>query len=372
VEAVDDRPGPGVLGSRMMNRRAFLRASTFAVGALAVASCRPRPSAVDRYQDLVVAELHAFDRWLGGELGFVGEVGWPHTRDLDRWDALGRSWLREAAALGLWVTYWASGPWPPDYALLAHGGNPLRLTHPPGRALQDTPRPYPECNGVNLAGWEWDRNNYPRAGSFRYLAERGISLVRVPFAWERLQPRPGGAISDDAARTMIEVSDWALDAGCQVIWDCHNYEEVHHWFGGDPRLMTEAEFVDLWTRLSDVLQGHPGVAGYGLMNEPNPDTGSDARGWERRSQTCVTALRERGDDQRVFAGTFHWSNIGKVERYHPAGPWIDDPSGNTAYEVHHYFDLGDGGNYPRSFESYADEAAATAVTAEAYSPPFWT
>jgi hypothetical protein len=340
-----------------LRRRDFLRLTGAGLGAALLAACREPLTDRQKYALLMASHLRDFDQWLDGRLGFVGEVGWPHTVDREQWDVFGRWWLEEAASYRFWVAYWASGPWPSDYELLAHEGNPLSRTHPPGRALEDASRPYPEANGVNLAGWEWNDANYPRAGSFRYLADRSVTLVRVPFAWERVQPITGGPLRDDAVRKLVSVSTWAHEAGCRVVWDCHNYEQVHHWFGGRKRLMTADEFVDLWTRISEILEGHPGVGGYSLMNEPNPHTGSDARGWEERSQACVTALRNRGDGKRVFVATFHWSNIHRVGREHPQGPWIQDTAENVAYEVHQYFDLGDGGKYPRSFDTYARLAA---------------
>lgn len=343
-----------------MDRRGFLRASGLTLAALALRRCqaaRVDLSTEERYIELQLSYLDGFAAWLDGRPGFIGEVGWPRTSDRGRWDALGRTWLLAATLHGFWIAYWASGPWPSDYALLAHEGNPLHTTHFPGRALEETPRPYPECNGINLAGWEWDDDNHPRPESFHYLAERDITLVRVPFAWERVQPVTGEELGPGAQR-MVEISDAAHAAGCRVVWDCHNYEQVHHWFGGERRLMRTDEFVDLWTRLSERLEGHPGVAGYSLMNEPNPHTGSDPHGWEERSQACVTALRDRGDDQRVFVGTFHWSNINRVARKHPDGPWIRDPADNTVYEAHQYFDFEDGGTYPRSYDDYAQQAAS--------------
>jgi hypothetical protein len=366
-----------------IDRRRFLRLAGAGVGAAVLTACsRPSPgpehpvgraqpeelpieptppsplTAEERYVEGMLGYLAGFADWLGDASGFVGEVGWRgEGEDAAEWDALGRQWLEAAADLGFWVTYWASGPWPPDYELLAHEGNPLHRTRYPGRALEQASRPFPESNGVNLAGWEWDDDNFPRAGSFRYLAERDITLVRIPFAWERLQPVTFEPLDDVNVRRMRAVCAWAHAAGCQVILDCHNYEQVHYWSGGDPRLMTTEEFVDLWTRLSARLKGQPGVAGYGLMNEPNPATGSDAQQWEQRAQACVTAIRESGDDQRIFVGTFHWSNIDSIAIHHPNGPWIDDPANRTVYEVHQYFDLGDGGTYPHSYDEYVDRWA---------------
>lgn len=347
-----------------LSRRAFLRGAALAT----LSACAPGPLSApqvdagiphDALAGWVRAVLQHFVDWLDGAQGFIGEVGWPGPEgsythaELLKWNKLGRMWLREATRHRLWVAYWASGPWPENYATVAHIGNPPTDVTRPGWALIEHRAPYPQANGVNLAGWEWDWTHQPTAASFRWLAERGITLVRVPFDWEMVQRHPGEPLHAKGAAQMLEVCEHAAQAGCELVLDCHNYEQVYYWSDTrSPRLMTEKEFVDLWVRLSELLQGQPGVAGYGLMNEPNPDAGSDPAGWERRSAACVEAIRARGDTTRIFVNTFGWSTPHDVDDYHPDGPWIDDPTGQLWYEAHHYFDPWEGGSYRSSYEDY--------------------
>lgn len=311
----------------------------------------------DAYAGWVRRVLQHFVTWLDGRPGFIGEVGWPgpegpySIEDLERWDRLGRMWLREAHRHGLWVTYWASGPWPENYATVAHVGNPPTDITRPGQALIDLRAEYPQGNGVNLAGWEWDWTHQPQPESFQWLADHGITLIRVPFDWELVQRHPMQRLAPDGVRVLLKVLDDAARAGCEVVLDCHNYEQVYHWNDfRPPRLMRDEEFYDLWVRLSEAVRGHPAVSGYGLMNEPNPETGSTARDWERRSRECVEILRDLGDRSRMFVNTFNWSTLHDVDDHHPDGPWIDDE--NTFYEGHHYFDPWEGGNYRQSYETY--------------------
>ena len=62
--------------------------------------------------------------------------------------------------------------------------------------------------GVNLSGAEFGETHLPGVfdrdftynseASFRYFASRGLTLIRVPIRWERIQPQPGGPL--DAAQ----------------------------------------------------------------------------------------------------------------------------------------------------------------------------
>ena len=67
--------------------------------------------------------------------------------------------------------------------------------------------------GMNVAGGEFGADapgfsnespgtygssyRYDGLETFRYLARRGLSLVRLQFRWERIQPRLGAAVSTE-------------------------------------------------------------------------------------------------------------------------------------------------------------------------------
>jgi hypothetical protein len=49
--------------------------------------------------------------------------------------------------------------------------------------------------------------------------------------------------------------------------------------------------------------------------------------------------------------------VGDFSRSHPAGPWINDPIGNTWYEAHQYFDSDMSSHYRLSFDQEAIAAS---------------
>ncbi len=68
-----------------------------------------------------LVELDAAVRWLDGEDGWIGEVGWPNDADVDRWNAVADRWFDAADEAGLWVTTWTTGSfWRNDYHLLTY------------------------------------------------------------------------------------------------------------------------------------------------------------------------------------------------------------------------------------------------------------
>ena len=104
--------------------------------------------------------------------------------------------------------------------------------------------------GVNLSGLEFG-NAIPGAlnidyfessqNTFNYFAAKGLTTVRLPFLWERLQPIIGGSL-DSGYKAYIDTQiGYAANAGMKVILDCHNYgRRVVYNNGGITELFTEA------------------------------------------------------------------------------------------------------------------------------------
>jgi aryl-phospho-beta-D-glucosidase BglC (GH1 family) len=108
-----------------------------------------------------------------------------------------------------------------------------------------------------------------------------------------------------------------------------------------------AAFADFWGKLSRAVGHEPGIAGYGLMNEPIGIAGG-AEAWEEASRQAVSAIRENGDAHRVFVPSYEWGGVSAFARHHRRGPWIRD--GNVWYEGHHYFDSDGSSHYRLSFD----------------------
>lgn len=325
-----------------------------------------------------VKALSSFTRWLdeGGARGFIGEVGWPGNPAAggdERWNDVARHWFAAAAASDLPVAVWAAGEfWAPSYKLLAYEGS--AATPNPQAAVVES-QPAAVRRGVNVAGPEFASpvdeatssfSNarpgtpgvdyvYPSQELLDRLAARGISFIRLPIRWERIQRSPRGPLDPAETERLLAALARAEAVGLDVVIDVHNYGAYYELDPargvgvrralGSPQLPIGA-LADLWRRLSDVLRGHPAVLAYGLMNEP---VGlRDAATWEAASKAAVAAIRAGGDRTRVLVQSYRWGGVLAFEREHPGGPWIEDAG--VWYEAHQYFDSDGSARYAASYE----------------------
>lgn len=335
---------------------------------------------LDRLEEARISELRDFIFWLeqNDADGFIGELGWSGEGD---WQQLADYWYQVADAHGLETTAWAAGShWGDEYALTIYGSRSdelglgldraerqAEIVELPGRTAR---------HGVNLAGLEFGVQNpafsteqpgvleidyftEPEA-SFAYLAERGITLVRLPFRWERLQPKLGGQLDASYASTIEAMLDAAALHGIDVVLDLHNYgafeTDAATLLMGSPELPDSA-LADVWLRIADRWGEHPAVYAYGLMNEPHSLPGASvrdaARRWEITTQRTVDALRAADHDTLLMVAGYDFSSLPRWRDNHPEA-WITDPADNFRYEAHHYWDSDAEGFYELS---YADELA---------------
>jgi endoglucanase len=192
-----------------------------------------------------------------------------------------------------------------------------------------------------------------------YFADHGVTLIRLPFRWERLQPRLGEDFDKDELGRIREFVGWAKRHGATVILDPHNYGRYSVRLGGkatevviDQKVggeipVTRRHFADLWRRLSDAFKGEPAVEAYALMNEPHDMGGSD---WKAISQAAVDAIRADGDRKTVIVPGDSWSSAKRWVDANGTAAWINDPDGNLAYEAHSYWDGDESGTYARSYD----------------------
>lgn len=342
-------------------------------------------STVDALQRKATTQLAQFTTWLrsGGQFGhgYVGEVGWPD--DDPRWNDLARSWYRMADQEWLWASSWAAGDWwDASYPLVVYGDGQAGGQAPVIEAQAARKR------SVDLAGAEFGtppplatssttfsnrrpgvagvQYQYPSAAELAYLAGRGMTMVRLPFRWERIQPVLDGPLDPAELARLTDTVAAARAVGIGVILDVHNYGA--YWqsdaYGTGWRkplsvagYLRLSSFADLWRRLSQAFVGNPGVVAYDLMNEPVAMTGG-APTWEAASQAAVDAIRATGDRTQIMVAGYNWSGPGSFPVQHPGGPWIHDPVGRTFYEAHQYFDCDGSGTYREGYEAAVQCAAA--------------
>lgn len=202
-------------------------------------------------------------------------------------------------------------------------------------------------SGVNLAGAEFGEGRgafgkdytYPSAKTIAYFAGKGFNAVRLPFKWERLQPRLNRGF-DKAERKRLSGAVKALrGAGMTVILDPHNYAYYGDKQIGSPDLPDSA-FADFWRRLAEEYKDDGGVQ-FGLMNEPHD---VPATQWLASANAAIAAIREAGAKNLVLVPGTIWTGAHSWEEEREGGANgtvmldIKDPANNHVYEVHQYLD----------------------------------
>ncbi len=240
----------------------------------------------------------------------------------------------------------------------------------------------------------------PRAAEVAYLAANGYTRTRLPIKWEMLQPvlsdaRPNaatiailgqpGAFHPLYQAQITSVLDAHAAAGIKCVLDLHNYcryrDFVYQPDGSvigltkpvDPLLfpyttdnnqvhelifalapgatLTQAAFVDFWTRAATLWKNHPGLGGYGLMNEPYnlPSPGQitqsfdgteDLHTWPTYAQAAINAIRAIDPVTPIYLDGNTDSAAWTLGARNPDWPLA---GANLIYEVHMYLDAGSSG-----------------------------
>lgn len=94
---------------------------------------------------------------------------------------------------------------------------------------------------------------YPSDADLAYYKSKGIDLVRVPFHWERIQPRLYQELNPDEMQRWSDLFARFERLGMRIIPDLHNYarrkaDGTDHIIG-QPQAPRSA-YEDAWRRLA--------------------------------------------------------------------------------------------------------------------------
>ena len=216
----------------------------------------------------------------------------------------------------------------------------------------------PASIGVNMEGAEYSWVGYPTLADLENVKSEGVDLVRLPIAWEMMQPTLDGPLNSTYLAGLESFLNNAASLGIGVIVDLQNYGTYNlNWAadaaasggneapnGPDASKLGSAAvpisaFANFWQQLAAALNGNPGVAGYDIMNEPNnmptPET------WPDAAQAAVNAIRSVDMNTPIVVEGDSWASAQNWP-YFNENLNITDHANDIIYEAHQYFDNGSG------------------------------
>jgi aryl-phospho-beta-D-glucosidase BglC (GH1 family)/lysophospholipase L1-like esterase len=215
--------------------------------------------------------------------------------------------------------------------------------------------------GVNLAGAEFAHNKipgiyakdyiYPTIDELDYFKSKGMTLIRIPFLWERLQHELGGELDQLELQRLMTIVDAARERKLWVILDMHNYGR--RYVNGtreiiDSENLPIAHVADAWRKIATEFKGKDNIWGYGLMNEPHDMLKPNS--WFNIAQACINKIREVDQKTPIMVGGDSWSSAERWMEFSANLKNLVDPSKDLIFEVHIYFDEDASGTYKRSYD----------------------
>ncbi|WP_379771536.1 glycoside hydrolase family 5 protein [Flaviflagellibacter deserti] len=240
-------------------------------------------------------------------------------------------------------------------------------------SLLNTPSGAGQLQGVNLSGAEFKdiKQTSTTATPFGRLnkdyawpdplvlkgwQDRGVTVVRLPFRWERVQPDLRGDVSLDHIAKLVEVASRGTTV---VILDMHNYG--NRWVStpdgvkqaqidGPSGLVTRDDYADVWRKIAERFKDYPLVQ-FDLMNEPHDlksaDAATEAEILRRMYQAAIDAIRGAGATNSIHIEPPNWAKSGAlVSSFSDAALSLRDPADNLIFQVHQYVDKGEKGILP--------------------------
>jgi Cellulase (glycosyl hydrolase family 5)/Tryptophan-rich Synechocystis species C-terminal domain len=223
--------------------------------------------------------------------------------------------------------------------------------------------------GVNLSGAEYDPGGtlegtnyiYPSDAEIDYYASKGMTVIRLPFLLERVEPVAGGPLSTTELGYIDNVVNYAASKGIDVILDPHDYGNEYGTVIGTTAA-SNATFANFWGELAGHFASASNVL-FGLMNEPNAVTPTQ---WLVSANAAIAAIRAAGaTTQQILVpgtdwdGADTWVSSGNAQ---VLGSGIVDPSHNFAFEVHQYLDADGSGTSSTVVSTTIGIERLTAIT----------
>lgn len=216
--------------------------------------------------------------------------------------------------------------------------------------------------GVNLAGAEFFHKkmkgvgifgkdyHYPTIEELDYWKSKGMTLIRLPFKWERIQHQLYGKLNRKEINYVKYLLKEAQKRNMKILLDMHNYGRRKD--NGKSRIIGDSITIDhfayAWKLIAKELKGNKGLYGYGLMNEPHNML--DSVPWFTIAQKTINEIRRVDSKTAIVVGGNFWSSAMQWQKVSDNLKDLIDPSHNLIFEAHCYFDKDGSGVYRYSYD----------------------
>lgn len=208
-----------------------------------------------------------------------------------------------------------------------------------------------QYKGVNLSGAEYGgcaksgvRYGYDyiyasTADVDAFLA-LGMNTFRVPFCWERLQPKLMGALDTAELGRIDALVKHITNANASIVLDLHNYARYGSTTFSASGAVTKTQLANVWQQLATRYRNNSKVI-FGLMNEPH---GITSELWLDAVNSTLISIRSTGAKNLVlvpgvaWTGAHSWTSKSYGTSNAVSMLKTVDSANNIAYEVHQYLD----------------------------------
>ncbi|KAA1073544.1 hypothetical protein PGT21_015029 [Puccinia graminis f. sp. tritici] len=199
----------------------------------------------------------------------------------------------------------------------------------------------------------------PPKTQITHFLKQNANLLRVPVAWEFLQPERNTKLNATNVKVYREYIEEITSQGAYAIIDLHAYARYKSEIVGESPNMPASVLVNLWLQLGGLFKDNKKVL-LGLSNEPHDQ---DIDKWAVTVQKVVTALRKDGIDNILLLSGTDYSSLKAFPEWYKSMKTVKNPDGSFEglwFEVHRYLDTDNSGKSTECVASHADEVVNVA------------
>lgn len=193
---------------------------------------------------------------------------------------------------------------------------------------------------------------YPSEPYFDYYQSKGLTIIRLPVKWKRIQQNLGDPLFEDDMERLDDVMTMARERGMKIILDLHDYGEYKLGstvYKVGSTQVPHSYLADLWQKVAARYANEEALFGYDIMNEPK----LDATTWFNAAQAVIDAIREEDSQKWILVEGRNWSRAwGWTKDGNDILKNLVDPDDRLIFSAHSYWDKTTG-SYSSSYAALA-------------------